>query len=703
LLDSRRSSVIAALGSIFAAIGLAAAVAPAGAVVVNTRQGIAVSYLPVASQSGSRASGLARAARPFDTFFTNLDYGGGPVMTSNTNYTIFWRPSGAGVTAYPAAYQSGLNTFFEDLAHDSGGNESVESVATQYNDAEGAFVKYDSHFGGTFVDEDPYPASGCPYAVRCFTDEQLREELQSFVKAHGLPTDLSHEYFLLTPPGVESCFVVESGFECSAGTPEEVAAYCAYHSNIPLPGGGEIIYANDPYVTGNEGCDDGDHPNGLPSDGAIQGGLSHEHNESVTDPEPNSAWTDWGQSATGEDGDKCRTSEPASEFGTPLGEVTVGGQKMAYNQEINGHKYWYQQEWSNKGHTCLQRLTFNSSEAPNTSFTSTFEGGSTVAFDAAGSTSGAGVRYAWQFNDAGGAHENNTIETESPTIVHEFPSAGEYRMALTVFKPDGTSIGAAHDVLVDEPPTASFSVTTPSPSAGSPVSFDGSASSDPDGFIASYAWSFGDGATAAGSSPSHTFAAPGTYEVTLTVTDDLGVSASVTHALLVAPTPPPSGGGGGGSVGTGGTTSTTPIAPAPATVIASVAHAALSTLTTAVSAKTGAIAITTSVNGPGTLRWVATFPNGRFGAFTSASRCKRDRLRLAGRCLPASIVFSKGSKPTVAPGDASVTLKPTASGLKALRNALKHGRGVSVTIALVFHPSTGSPVSRTLSLNVTLK
>src|ERR1700736_3531488 len=100
--------------------------------------------------------------------------------------------------------------------------------------------------------------------------------------------DLAHEYFLLTPPKVEDCFE-KAGFVCSAGTkPESVAVYCAYHGNSPL-GEKELIYSNDPYVTGNLGCDDGNHPNGSSADGILQGGLSHEHDESLTDPEPNNA------------------------------------------------------------------------------------------------------------------------------------------------------------------------------------------------------------------------------------------------------------------------------------------------------------------------------------------------------------------------------------------------------------------------------
>jgi len=83
----------------------------------------------------------------------------------------------------------------------------------------------------------------------------------------------------------------------------------------------------------------------------------------------------------------------------------------------------------------------------------------------------------------------------------------------------------------DAPPKAAFTVTG-SPKAGKPVSLDGSESTD-DGTIASYYWEFGDGQTATGKSPSHTWAAPGTYEVTLWVTDNSGQQGSVTKSIAV--------------------------------------------------------------------------------------------------------------------------------------------------------------------------
>jgi len=68
------------------------------------------------------------------------------------------------------------------------------------------------------------------------------------------------------------------------------------------------------------------------------------------------------------------------------------------------------------------------------------------------------------------------------------------------------------------------------------VACSGSLSNDPDGTIVAYAWDFGDGATATGSSVSHTYTT-GTYQARLTVTDDDGATGS--NALTVTVSPPP--------------------------------------------------------------------------------------------------------------------------------------------------------------------
>jgi PKD repeat protein len=63
---------------------------------------------------------------------------------------------------------------------------------------------------------------------------------------------------------------------------------------------------------------------------------------------------------------------------------------------------------------------------------------------------------------------------------------------------------------------------------------DGTSSSDSDGTIVSYAWSFGDGATAAVATPDpHTYNTPGTYTISLTVTDDDGATHTAAKTVTV--------------------------------------------------------------------------------------------------------------------------------------------------------------------------
>ncbi|MBL0886154.1 LamG-like jellyroll fold domain-containing protein [Myceligenerans indicum] len=68
---------------------------------------------------------------------------------------------------------------------------------------------------------------------------------------------------------------------------------------------------------------------------------------------------------------------------------------------------------------------------------------------------------------------------------------------------------------------------------------DAGTSSDPDGQIASYAWDLGDGNTAAGATVEHAYAAAGTYEVTVTVTDDDGAEDVYTETVTASDPPPP--------------------------------------------------------------------------------------------------------------------------------------------------------------------
>jgi PKD repeat protein len=84
-------------------------------------------------------------------------------------------------------------------------------------------------------------------------------------------------------------------------------------------------------------------------------------------------------------------------------------------------------------------------------------------------------------------------------------------------------------------PIASFTFVPASPKVGQDVSFNASASTDPDGSIVQYQWTYGDGDVEYGITQVHDFPSSGTYNVILTVTDNSGNKASTTRSIVVIP------------------------------------------------------------------------------------------------------------------------------------------------------------------------
>lgn len=104
---------------------------------------------------------------------------------------------------------------------------------------------------------------------------------------------------------------------------------------------------------------------------------------------------------------------------------------------------------------------------------------------------------------------------------------------------DGGTIHELKYLAANRAPTA---VAKPKVTSGPlplTVTFDGSASSDPDGSSLTYDWNFGDGtAHSTAAKPGHTFNAAGTFTVTLKVTDPQGASGTDTATVNAANTPP---------------------------------------------------------------------------------------------------------------------------------------------------------------------
>ncbi|MHB9004789.1 MAG: penicillin-binding transpeptidase domain-containing protein, partial [Coriobacteriia bacterium] len=112
-------------------------------------------------------------------------------------------------------------------------------------------------------------------------------------------------------------------------------------------------------------------------------------------------------------------------------------------------------------------------------------------------------------------------------VAKQDPVAGSQGTTQTV-----VTITVSNGGSADLPPKADFKFSPSQVTAGSPVEFDGSHAKD-NGTIVKFYWEFGDGTEAEGVKQQHIFTSPGTFEVTLWVTDDKNQTASVTKEIVV--------------------------------------------------------------------------------------------------------------------------------------------------------------------------
>ncbi len=93
------------------------------------------------------------------------------------------------------------------------------------------------------------------------------------------------------------------------------------------------------------------------------------------------------------------------------------------------------------------------------------------------------------------------------------------------------AVAALAGCMLQIEPRAEFTATPPFDYPPLDVTFDGAASTSPNGPIVDYAWDFGDGATAGGVNVSHTYTEKGVYDVTLTVRDSASKTAERTKSV----------------------------------------------------------------------------------------------------------------------------------------------------------------------------
>src|SRR5205807_1666566 len=145
-----------------------------------------------------------------------------------------------------------------------------------------------------------------------------------------------------------------------------------------------------------------------------------------------------------------------------------------------------------------------------------------------GDADGTITSYKWDL-DGNGTFETDTGTT--PTATRSYATPGPVAVRLQVTDNNHATAQATTPVTVDNrSPAASFTATPNPALTGQTVSFNASASSDPDGTIADYKWDLdGNGTfetdTGTSATASRSYATPGSIAVRLQVTDNSQATA----------------------------------------------------------------------------------------------------------------------------------------------------------------------------------
>lgn len=485
-----------------------------------------------------RSTALGSPGAPVLTFD---NHEGHPVMHSSSVYAIYWDPE----YLYHGDWVHLIDTFLQSAGAESGSLADVYGVNEQYTDRSNSRAAYRTTFRGAYTDTKSYPGSGCVDPdlfdnpekhpalfnnVACLTDKQLREELRAFLAKNGLKTGMGTIFYLLTPPGVTVC--ADGGgvsghcsdffWQPSAKVGEEEPnpqsyenSFCSYHSNIttaPAEGNeATILYAEIPWTAGGLGSPFEQAPAFDCQDGGLDpsGKVPEEAEEKRHQQEPN-------QLAFG-------TRGPDGTFDTGLADliinqVAVEQQNTVTNPLLNA--------WQDKA-------GFEATDECRDDFALTAGGESKEVED-----TGAGTL----FNQVlAGNHYYLNDAFNLAALKQGFP--GIPCLPGASLQPQFTAPNAvnAGDIVGFD---ASESNVTLDAGQGYP------ASGAPYRTYPTYTWDFGDGSKTTSADPPgasktdepsafHSYRYGGTYEVTLTVTDVGGNTASVTRPVSVVGEPPP--------------------------------------------------------------------------------------------------------------------------------------------------------------------
>jgi len=157
--------------------------------------------------------------------------------------------------------------------------------------------------------------------------------------------------------------------------------------------------------------------------------------------------------------------------------------------------------------------------------------GGTVTFDGTGSSdpNGDSLTYEWTLGDG-------TVIGTDAIITYTFNTPGTYMVILTVTDDDPNnqmSDSVSIMIYVYSPPIADFTYSPQNPFVMDEIEFDGSSSYDPDGSIVNWTWDFDTGDYAYGEVVTYVYVSNGWYTVTLTVTDNDGLTDSHSEDIYV--------------------------------------------------------------------------------------------------------------------------------------------------------------------------
>ncbi|MBV8217884.1 MAG: PKD domain-containing protein, partial [Solirubrobacterales bacterium] len=527
-----------------------------------------------------------------------LCYRGGAVIHKNETFALTWDQQ----RGYWSQTRGYMEQFLRDVAQSSGSLASPFAVTSQYNDG-GGRASNASIFGGGCIDYGAtggadceygsptgsghdFPASGCPVTGDsfvtpalvtmnnvCLTDAQLQTEVSTMVSQTGILSRTQPGYTplvtLLVPPRVKTCLDA-SGALCAVNgnlTPPPPNPTSANTTTGTIPAGTYQVVVTYLLSGGGESAPS--------SAGSVTTVSSNSQNSSITIPSPPAApgANGWKAYVTQANGTTYTLQGSSNLLGNDLtlDTLSTGGSapptEMAYcsyhsQVNVNGTEVAYVvQPWS-AGTGCDepdappippyptveqmavgvgQRLVSPLSQAEMAAITNP------------GLNGWAGLD-GTEIQDNEGCvpvgHQLDSVTLGSSSQNPYFLQRESNNAGMLEFDPV-TYFGCAPQVdLIPE-----FVV----PSAvdeGDVIQFDGS-TTDSTLIVprANYQWNFGDGTTATGPSIVHSYGQGGNYNVTLTVTDRGGNTATIVQAVQVLgatgqPVPPPTsstGGGGGGS------------------------------------------------------------------------------------------------------------------------------------------------------------